>query len=79
MKAALGRKGCVEIKAGTRASKRVSVASTGEEPREHGAGAKGSARRCTNPPRRPGANGTFSSRVPCFLSEGFTSYMQVLV
>jgi len=49
MKAALGRKGCVEIKAGKCASKRVPAASTGEVPQEQGAGAKGSARRCTNP------------------------------
>lgn len=48
MKAALGRKGCVEIKAGKRASNWEPVASTGEAPQEHGAGAKGRARRCTN-------------------------------
>lgn len=48
MEAALGRKGCAAMNAGKRASDWEPVASTGEVPQEHGAGAKGSARRCTN-------------------------------
>lgn len=79
IKAALGRKGRVEIKAGKCASARLPAASAGEAPREEGAGAKGSAGRCANPPRGAAAKRTFSSPVPRFLSERFTSYMRVLV